>query len=537
MTKAELYDILAIDESYRIERTVSTGNMDKFQEAICAFANDMPGKRQKGYLLIGVYDDGRLSGLKVDDTLMKKISGIRSDGNILPLPVMNTEKVETPDGDVLVVEVTPSFDTPVRYRGRTFIRIGPRRDIASTEEERILSERCAASLPTFDTRPCREATIEDVDIDVIVKEYMPLAIDRDVLKRDTRPLKEQMASLRLWNMQWDCPTYAALIMFGKNPQYFMPGAYIQYVKFKGLDNGGRIMNERKFDGCLYKMLPRLENFVRDGIVTKRPVPVSALREKDIYNYPEKALRELLMNAVMHRDYQSATPTRLYQYDDRIEIMNPGGLYGNARPENFPDVNDYRNNCLAGILKSFNYVNMFNHGIRDVQTLLAENGNQLAEFSVNLITVFLAKVKDAETLEANNVRQQLFDNLQPNLQPNLQSNLQPNLQPDLQHIENRVKRLIYSTDIYLLSAKELLERYLSCNLLATFLATFLATHHAAISRQAFSKSVLRPAIEQGFVCMLYPDTPNNRNQKYRLTEKGLMVLKLLRNTENEKEDEV
>ena len=136
MTVKELQDILSIDESYRIERTISTSNMDKFQEVICAFANDMPGKRQKGYLLIGVHDDGRISGLKVDDALMKRISGIRSDGNILPLPVMNTEKVETPDGDVLVVEVTPSFDTPVRYRGRTFIRIGPRKDIATIEEER-----------------------------------------------------------------------------------------------------------------------------------------------------------------------------------------------------------------------------------------------------------------------------------------------------------------------------------------------------------------------------------------------------------------
>ena len=94
MTIEELYELLRSDESYRIERTVSTGNMDKFQKAICAFANDMPGKRQKGYLLIGVYDDGRISGQKVDDTLMKKISGIRSDGNILPLPVMSTEKVE-----------------------------------------------------------------------------------------------------------------------------------------------------------------------------------------------------------------------------------------------------------------------------------------------------------------------------------------------------------------------------------------------------------------------------------------------------------
>ena len=165
MTKDELQALLTCDESYRIERTISLGNMDKFQEAICAFANDLPGSRKKGYLLIGVHDDGSLSGLKVDDALIKKISGIRSDGNILPLPVMNTEKVETPDGDVLVVEVTPSFDTPVRYRGRTFIRIGPRRHIATLQEERILSERCAASLPTFDTYPCRNASIDDLYID------------------------------------------------------------------------------------------------------------------------------------------------------------------------------------------------------------------------------------------------------------------------------------------------------------------------------------------------------------------------------------
>ena len=194
MTKEELYEIIASDESYRIERTTSKGDMDKFQEAICAFANDMPGSRKKGYLLIGVYDNGRISGMEVDDALMKKISGIRSDGNILPLPVMTTEKVVTDEGDVLVVEVTPSFYTPVRYRGRTFIRIGPRRDIASAEEERILSERCAASLPTFDTYPCRNAKLEDIDTEIITKEYMPRAIDAEVLAGDHRPLKEQLAS-------------------------------------------------------------------------------------------------------------------------------------------------------------------------------------------------------------------------------------------------------------------------------------------------------------------------------------------------------
>lgn len=82
MTREELDLLLHSDESYRIERMVSTTNMDKFQEAICAFANDLPGSRKKGYLLIGVHDDGRPCGLDVNDDLMKKISSIRSDGNI-----------------------------------------------------------------------------------------------------------------------------------------------------------------------------------------------------------------------------------------------------------------------------------------------------------------------------------------------------------------------------------------------------------------------------------------------------------------------
>ena len=430
MTKEELQKIIAIDEGFRIELTTSTGNMDKFQEAICSFANDMPGSGKKGYLLIGVLDDGKISGMKVDDALMKRISGIRSDGNILPLPVMTTEKVQTDEGDVLVVEVTPSFDTPVRYRGRTFIRIGPRRDIASAEEERILAERCAASLPTFDTRPCREATIDDIDTDTIIKEYLPKAIDSETLATDKRPPKEQLASLRLFNMQWNCPTYAALILFGKNPRYFMPGAYIQFVRFKGETNGGEILNERRFEGCLYNILPQLENFIRDGIVTKRPVPISILREKDVRNYPYKVLRELMMNAVMHRDYQANMPTRLYQYDHHIEIMNPGGLYGQARPENFPHVNDYRNSVVAEMMKNLNYVNMFNHGVSEVQDLLKENQSPAAEFNVNLVTAFSVIVSEPETVE----------NMQKD-PDTMQKNMQKTMQKDPKTIQKAMQRAL------------------------------------------------------------------------------------------------
>lgn len=157
ITQEEILDLLKSTESYQVEFTISTGNMDKFCETICAFANDMPGSRKNGYLIIGAKDDGSIAGMRIDDALLKKIAGIRSDGNILPLPTMSVERFSFPEGDLLVVEVQPSDLPPVHYRGRIFIRIGPRRDIATETEERILAERRCSFMATFDATPCLNA--------------------------------------------------------------------------------------------------------------------------------------------------------------------------------------------------------------------------------------------------------------------------------------------------------------------------------------------------------------------------------------------
>ena len=391
ITKEEICTMLQSTETYRVEKTISTTNMDKFCEAICAFANDLPDSRKKGYLFIGVNDDGTLSGLKVDDGLLKKIAAIRSDGNILPLPTMSVERFEFPDGDLLVAEVSPSLIPPVRYRGRAFVRIGPRRDIATEVEERILTERRTSFMATFDATPCIDATLADLELETISNDYLPTVVDPEILSTDKRDIKEQLASIRLYDRKHDCPTYAALILFGKNPRYFMPGAYVQYVRFAGNEKGGTVLNEKRFQGPLFSMIPALESFAMDAIVTQRPVAISLFREKTVINYPNNALRELLMNACMHRDYQSNMPIRLYQFDDYIEVMNAGGLYGEARPENFPMVNDYRNPIVAEAMKEMKYVNMFNQGVSRVQEMLRENGNQEAVFDVSKLTVFCVTI--------------------------------------------------------------------------------------------------------------------------------------------------
>lgn len=116
-THTQLTHLLFTLESAHVERTISTDNMDKFCQVICAFSNDISGSGKNGYLIIGAHDNGKLSGLKVDDKLLLKISNIRTDGNILPQPVMTVEKFTFDDGDVLVVEVQPSNFHPFAIVG------------------------------------------------------------------------------------------------------------------------------------------------------------------------------------------------------------------------------------------------------------------------------------------------------------------------------------------------------------------------------------------------------------------------------------
>ncbi|MBR2399840.1 MAG: ATP-binding protein, partial [Alistipes sp.] len=160
-------------ENYHIERTSSTDNMKKFCEDICAFSNDMPGSGKNGYLILGAHDNGKLSGLRVDDKLYKTITAIRSDGNILPFPSMSVEKFSFDEGDLLVVEVVPHPFPPVKFKGKTWIRIGPRKDIATEAEERALKERRQANLWSFETYPCKEATLDDLKLDLFKNIYLP----------------------------------------------------------------------------------------------------------------------------------------------------------------------------------------------------------------------------------------------------------------------------------------------------------------------------------------------------------------------------
>ena len=390
LTNDELLKLLRDVESSRVERTVSTSDTDKFCEAVCAFANDMPDSKQNGYLLVGAFDDGTLSGLKATDSLLKNIAAIRSDGNVLPIPAMNVEVFHLEGGDIVSVEVSPSVLPPVRYRGRTWIRVGPRKAIATREEEDLLIERRRAKFPTFDSMPCVQAKLEDLDLELFRHGFLPKAFDEDTLAAETRSIERQLEALCFYSTEYKCPTNAGVILFGNNPIRFLPGDYIQFVRFAGLTRATDILNQQTFRGGLMRALPEIDTFIKTAIATNRPVPVTILREKTVYDYPKWPIREL-MNAIMHRDYRSTGPTMFYQYADRIEILNSGGLYGRVNRYNFPDENDYRNPIIADAMRTLGYVNRFGRGIGRVKVELVDNGNGEPSFDTAQIGSFRVSV--------------------------------------------------------------------------------------------------------------------------------------------------
>lgn len=375
----ELKELLQDMESDRIERTISTNNTDKFCQAICAFSNDFPGHKKNGYIIIGVADKtAKPCGIKITDQLLLNWGGFRDDGKILPKPAISINKYLIDNNEIAIIEVFPCFHPPVRYDGRVWIRNGPRKAIATETEERILSEKRTSSAKTFDALPCTGSTIADINIELFKLTYLPNAVDPETLAKNHREVKNQLASLRLYDIVYDCPTNAGIIILCNNSRYYFNGAYVQYVKYADKEVSSEIVNEKQFSGDLISIMSQLDAFVKNNIETK-PVFQTNLKEGIEKEYPFKAIRELLNNAIMHRNYESNAPIKFYEFCDRIEITNVGGLYGAATVQNFPTQNDYRNPIVAEALKVLGYVNKFNRGIETSINELKLNGNPSPQF--------------------------------------------------------------------------------------------------------------------------------------------------------------
>ncbi len=382
MTDAELETLLNDLESDRVERTVSTNDGDKFRQAVCAFANDLPDHRQSGVLFVGVDDEGHPTGASITDQLLQNLASMRSDGNIHPFPSLDVQKRTLKGHKVAVVIVHPSAATPVRFKGTVWIRSGPRRGIANPDDERRLNEKRRFHDLPADIRPVASASLADLDELLFYRTYLPSAVSAAVLEQNERSLEHQLLALKFAHPGNPvCPTVLGILAVGKMPTDWIPCAYVQFLRIDGDALGDPINDSREVRGALPDLLNEIEDLLRANNQTSIDF-TSGRVEVQRPDYPIVALQQIARNAILHRSYENTNaPVRLYWFRDRVEIQNPGGPYGQVTIENFgePGACDYRNPNLAGVMKDLGYVQRFGFGIATARRELDKNGNPPLEF--------------------------------------------------------------------------------------------------------------------------------------------------------------
>ena len=401
LDQQELERLIAAKESVRVEfkERLNESTRVLIREAVCAFANDLAGGGEPGIVVVGLKDNGTPVGTVVTDENLRALADIKTDGNITPPPMLLVEKRSYLGEDVAVVTVYPSDSPPVRYRGRIHVRRGPRKDTATAQDDRVLNERRRHANRPFDSYPLSGTGMAQLNARQFEDEYLPHLVDREILLANDRTTSERLAAAKMISSAEDgIATIIGLLVIGVRPRDFVPGAYVQFSRIAGRSLSDPIADELEIDGTISDVLARIDEKLK-AHNQRRIDLVSADREILDENFPLAAIQQLVRNAVMHRDYETSNaPVRVTWFDDRIEILSPGGPFGAVTVENFgqPGLTDYRNPNLAEAMKVLGYVQRFGVGIPSAKRLLSEAGHPDIEFTATATHV-LVTVRAASEL--------------------------------------------------------------------------------------------------------------------------------------------
>ena len=355
------------------------GTPSKLYDTLSSFSNQISGgiiifgiDEDAGYKVVGVYD--------VQD-LQKKVMEQSLQMEPVVRPLFTVAQVE----DKLVVSAEISecdiYNKPCFYKGAgrlrgSYIRVGDA-DQPMTEYE-IYSYEAFKRRIHDELRNVDRATMEHLSKDNVTEYLIKLRRQKQNLVNleDERILETQGIC------QEGIPTLAGLMLFGEYPQEFFPQLSVTAMVVQGKeigelgDDGERFVDNKRFEGTIPQMLEGTLAFVRRNMKVKTIITEDGTRA-DKPEYPIKALREIILNALIHRDYSMHTdcsPVRLVMYEDRLELENPGGLYGRISIDDLGKASaDTRNPYIAGALEiMINTENRFS-GIPTVITELKKVG--------------------------------------------------------------------------------------------------------------------------------------------------------------------
>lgn len=350
-------------------------------KTLSAFANT-----NGGVVFVGVSDKKEITGYRCSNADLKELSD--TIVNKLTLhPVI--EPVRCEGKTILRIDVKKS-KIPVAYEGRYYTRVGNTTRLMDTEE---LKEFLISGIE-WDNLPS-ERGLADIDEETI-RLFVRLAKSAGRLPGADE--REPVAAIltRLGLMTGDQLTNAAFLLFGKKQEQYLSDTVLRIGRFK---DGATIIGDRWIAGNLFHQLIEGEGALKNFINVRYEISGETPERKEHWDYPLPALREALMNALVHRDYFKPHEQILIKiYDDAIWFHNPGGLPKGlsieqlkAKPQSIP-----RNPLIARIFYLAGYVERYGSGIQRILTSFAESGLPEPEFQTDTCGLTLKMQKDIFT---------------------------------------------------------------------------------------------------------------------------------------------
>ena len=348
-------------ESKTLEfKEILPDDSSKWIKTIIAFANGAGGK-----LVIGVNNKREIIGLKDDIFELKdKISNIISQ-MCEPQIIfdINTENID--NKEILVVKIFPANHTPyyIKSSGKengTYIRLGATTHKA--DENTINELTYKGQNISYDLLCNNEYKINEKDLKALCDE-MSQSSDKKITKKE-------LINLKL--IKDDKATNALAIMLGKHKST----SRVQCARFKGISKT-HILDKKEYESSLIEQINGAYNFVLNYL--QMNIEIKGIFRDEKYEIPQGAIREAIINALVHRNYAISDSVKVAIYDDRVEISSPGALYGSMTLSDLGTRSELRNSILARSLEKIKIIESWGSGIARIKELCAKNGVLEPEF--------------------------------------------------------------------------------------------------------------------------------------------------------------
>lgn len=352
MRQEKLKELIQGGESAELEFKKSLSLSEPIGKTICSFSN-----ANGGTIVIGVTDSGRIKGVDVGKNTLEQLANkIKQHTDPKIYPSVSTEKL---DGkDIVIIEVNESQEKPVFYRNRAYKRVGKSTHKLNSSEIRKLAKNSGEKLQ-WDEQICEEASLDDIDWTFIEESFIPLY--EETTKRKTAGKPEDILK------SLDCikdskVTNGGILLFGNDPQQFFKNSYIALARYSGERVGTRRLDYKEFRGNIFQQINKCSEYIREHIAVMSRLNPGEIRREDIPEYGTFSIRELLTNAVCHRDYSDqGSKVIIKMFSNSIEFYNPGTLPEGITPENITGEQHSRNLTIAAVLAKVEYIEELGEG--------------------------------------------------------------------------------------------------------------------------------------------------------------------------------